>query len=390
MTLLGAAPDAVADSLRPVVASPMRLYQTATRLGDLVRLSQRGIQVHRLVQTLVLSQLAASSRDELRRQAGGLVAASHPGEPASASTWPAWSTLLPHLLALELGETDDRQLRDAACDAMLYLLYSGNTDAGFRLARHLFDQWRQKLGPDDPHTLTAASELAHAYHNQGRDREALDLTEDTLTRRQRTLGPDDPATLRSASDYSIVIASLGRLAEGIDRAKDVLARRIKVLGGEHRDTLITRGQIASWKGETGDHQTAITAYEELLTDRLRILGPDHPDTLTTRANLASWKGEAGDHHTAITAFEELLTDQLRILGPNHPDTLKGRGNLAHALLVRGALLAARAQATAKLEAERRLFGLGDRRTQETQKLLNEIKRRMGGRSGPSNGRRKKR
>ncbi|MGC4813451.1 FxSxx-COOH system tetratricopeptide repeat protein, partial [Micromonospora sp. DT228] len=328
MALLSAAPGAVEEPLRSVVVSPMRLYRTTTQLGDLVRLSQRGIQVHRLVQTLVLSQLDAATRAELRRQAGGLLAASHPGDPASASTWPAWSTLMPHLLALDLGETEEAEVRDAACDAMLYLLYSGNTDSGFGLARNLYDKWRQNLGPDDRHTLTAATELAHALHNQGRDREALDLTEDTLARRRRTLGPNDPATLRSASDYTVVIAALGRLNESIDRAEDLLARRIEVLGADHRDTLNTRGQIATVWGETGNLSAAVSGLDQLLIDRLRVLGADHRDTLTTRSNLATWKGRAGDHHTAITAFAELLTDQLRVLGPDHPATLITRSNLA--------------------------------------------------------------
>ena len=44
MPMLGAAPDAVPESLRPVVANPMRLYRTATQLGDLVRVSQRGFR----------------------------------------------------------------------------------------------------------------------------------------------------------------------------------------------------------------------------------------------------------------------------------------------------------------------------------------------------------
>ncbi|WP_373293147.1 tetratricopeptide repeat protein [Micromonospora sonchi] len=107
-------------------------------------------------------------------------------------------------------------------------------------------------------------------------------------------------------------------------------------------------------------------------------------------NLASWRGEAGDHHAAITSFEQLLTDQLRVLGPDHPNTLATRANLAHLLLRRGAVLAARTQATAKLEAERRLFGSGDHRTRQTQKLVNEIRTHMGGRPGPRPNNRKKR
>ncbi|TCB93390.1 toll/interleukin-1 receptor domain-containing protein [Micromonospora zingiberis] len=329
MSLLTAAPTAVAEPLGPVLASPMRLYRTAQRLGELVRLWQRGIQVHRLVQTLVLSQLDSAQRDELRRQASVLVAASHPGDPASATHWPAWSQLMPHLLAMKIGDSDHTALRDTACDALLYLLYSGDTNAGIRLAKRLYEQWRQTLGPDDRHTLAAAAELAHAYHKQGLDREALALTEDTLDRRQRTLGPDAPATLRSANDHVVVLASLGRLSESRDKLVDVLARRTAVLGGDHPDTLTTRNNLANWIGEAGNHRTAITSYEQLLTDRLRVLGPDHPYTLATRNNLASWIGEAGDHRTAITSYERLLTDQIRVLGPDHPDTLTTRSNLAN-------------------------------------------------------------
>ncbi|MBQ1023410.1 FxSxx-COOH system tetratricopeptide repeat protein [Micromonospora sp. C95] len=516
IAMLTAAPSPVPEPLGPILASPIRLYRTASRLGDLIGMSQRGIQVHRLVQTLVLSQLDAHKQDDLRRQAGSLVAACNPGEPASAVTWPAWSQLMPHLLALDPGNTDDRGLRDVASDAMLYLLYSGNTGAGFRFAERLYDQWRQNLGPDDPHTLTAAAELAHAHHKQGRDREALNLVEDTLARRQRTLGPNDPATLRSANDHAILLAAFGDLSRSINRVNDVLLRRVAVIGPDHRDTLSTRGNLAAWRGEAGDlhaaitgyeqlltdqlrvlgpdhpdtlttrgnlarwrgetgdhhaaitgyeqlltdqlrvlgpdhpdtlttrgnlarwrgetgdhhaaitsyeqlltdqlrildpdhpstlttrnnlahwrgeagdHHAAITSYEELLTDRLRILDPDHPDTLTTRNNLAAWRGEAGDHHAAITGYEQLLTDQLRVLGPDHPDTLTTRGNLARLLLVRGAVGAARAQATAKLEAERRLFGSGDKRTRRTQELVNGIRAQMGGRPGARRNTRKKR
>ncbi|PGH45899.1 ATP-binding protein [Micromonospora sp. WMMA1996] len=328
MEMLAASPSPVPEPLGRVLASPMRLYQTASRLNDLIRTSQRGIQVHRLVQTLILSQLDVQTRDELRQQASALVAACHPGEPDSAATWPAWSQLMPHLLALDAGNTDNGTLRDVASDAMLYLLYSGNTDAGFRLAERLYDQWRQKLGPDDPHTLTAAAELAHAFHNQGRDREALNLVEDTLIRRQRTLGLNDSAALRSASDHAVLLAVFGKLSESISKGADVLARRIAVLGADDRQTLATRGNLASWKGEAGNHQAAITGFEQLLTDQLRVLGPDHPDTLATRGSLARWKGEAGNHQAAITGFEQLLTDRLRVLGPDHPDTLTTRSNLA--------------------------------------------------------------
>ncbi|WP_431935677.1 FxSxx-COOH system tetratricopeptide repeat protein [Micromonospora sp. RP3T] len=329
MVMLAASPSPVPEPLGPTLTSPMRLYQTASRLGDLIRMSQRGIQVHRLVQALVLSQLDVQTRDELRQQASALVAAYHPGEPASAATWPAWSQLMPHLLALDAGNTDDSSLRDVASDAMLYLLYSGDTDAGFRLAERLYNQWRQTLGPDDPHTLTAAAELAHAFHNQGRDQEALMLVEDTLARRQSTLGLDDPATLRSASDHAVLLAVFGKTSESLSKSEDVLARRIAVLGANDRQTLTIRGNLARLKGEAGNHHDAITGFGQLLTDQLRVLGPDHPDTLNTRGNHARWKGEAGNHHDAITGFGQLLTDQLRVLGPDHPDTLNTRGSLAH-------------------------------------------------------------
>src|SRR5205814_5210063 len=230
LTLLGRGTD-------DLLSNPVAQYRTVSRLGELARVGQKGIQVHRLVQTLVLSQPAAPVRGELCGQAAVLVAASHPGDPASAATWPGWTELMPHLLALDPGGSDHAGLRALACDAMLYLLYSGDTTAGLRLAEHLYEQWRDKLGPDDPQTLTAGAELAHAYHQMGRDREAFELVEDTLTRRTAILGPDDPATLRSANDRAVVLGVFGRRDDALQQAADVLARRTATLGPDHPDTL---------------------------------------------------------------------------------------------------------------------------------------------------------
>ena len=328
MALLAAAPEAVPAPLSMVLASPLRLYQAASCLGELARVAQRGVQIHRLVKILVRTELDAGHLGELHAHATALVAAGSPGDPASTLTWPEWSQLMPHLLALGPGANDNPALRDVASDALLYLRFSGNSAVAFDLAKSLYDQWHQKLGADDPHTLTAAAELARAYHNLGRGREALDLAEDTLTRRRATLGPDDPATLRSSNARGLVLQMLGKVTEARHQAEETLARQIVVLGPDHSDTLTTRGNIAGWRGEAGGHAAAVQGFEQLLVDQLRVLGPDHLDTLTVRGNIAGWRGEAGGHAAAIRSYEQLLADRLRVLGPDHPHTLTTRGNIA--------------------------------------------------------------
>ena len=145
---------------------------------------------------------------ETRDRAAALLAANHPGDEALPATWPGWARLLPHLLALD-PETSTAALRGLTFDAAWYLIRRGDARNGYDLARRLYQQRRDQLGPDDPGTLNAATTVAAVLRALGRYDQARELDEDTLARRRRVLGEDHPHTLVSANNLAIGLRALG-------------------------------------------------------------------------------------------------------------------------------------------------------------------------------------
>jgi hypothetical protein len=67
-----------------------------------------------------------------------------------------------------------------------------------RISEELLDRWRRSLGPDDPDTLTLASNLTITLVDIGEYEQARRLGQDTLDRCRRVLGPDHLITLTLA------------------------------------------------------------------------------------------------------------------------------------------------------------------------------------------------
>ena len=66
----------------------------------------------------------------------------------------------------------------------------GEYTTALPLATTWHQHWHDTLGPDDDHTLWAASQLANAHQLLGHYQRARRLDEDTLARRRRVLGDD--------------------------------------------------------------------------------------------------------------------------------------------------------------------------------------------------------
>jgi Tetratricopeptide repeat len=105
---------------------------------------------------------------------------------------------MPHLLAANLTDATNPDLRKLACDAIGYLVARGDARTAHGLASPLQEQWRELLGRDDTDTLSLALNVAWALREMGRYDDALQQDRDTLERRRRVLGENHPQTLRSA------------------------------------------------------------------------------------------------------------------------------------------------------------------------------------------------
>jgi hypothetical protein len=269
-------------------ADPLAWRQVLARLNRsaLARANHNGLLMHRLTQAIIRSRLPPGQAAAARALAETILAASSPGDTDTPGTWPAWARLLPHLLALDPGSSGNPGLRRLARSAARYLVVRGDLRGGHDLASHLYQQWRELLGPDDQQTLGAGSTLAFALRQMGRSSDARQVAQDTLARFRRVLGEDHPNTLACATGLTNDLHALGETQASRELNEDTLARFRRVLGEDHPDTLACANNLAVDLYTLGQTQAARELNEDTLTRRRRVLGEDHPDTLNSAHNLA--------------------------------------------------------------------------------------------------------
>jgi hypothetical protein len=128
--------------------------------------------------------------------------------------------------------------------------------------------WKRTLGDEHPDTLTSMNNLALRYSDVGRTKEALQLTEETLTVRKRTLGDEHPDTLTSMSNLALSYWDVGRTKEALQLTAEALTLRTRMLGDEHPHTLQSMKNLQKLKQLSSDECVLVPSQEK----RSRSLG----------------------------------------------------------------------------------------------------------------------
>ena len=352
------APGELPGDLADRAVDPLAWRQTLAHLvrQSVARVDQRGLQVHRLTQVILRDNLTDAQATAARARTEAILAASHPGDHTDPATWSRWARLMPHLLATNLAATYNPHLRSMACAACSYLLSRGDTRTGHGLASDLREQWRERLGDDDEHTLEVVQCVAWALWDMGRYADARDLDQDTLQRRRHLLGNNHPDTLTSASSLAADLHRLGEVRAARDLNQDTLQRRRRVLGEDHPKTLFSASNLALDLRELGEVSAARDLDQDTLQRSRRALGDDHPGTLSAADNLAADLRELGEVSAARDLDQDTLVRFRRVLGEDHPDTLTSASNLAADLRELGEVSAARDLDQDTLQRRRRVLG----------------------------------
>jgi tetratricopeptide (TPR) repeat protein len=185
------------------------------------------------------------------------------------------------------------------------------------------------LGDVGRDCLIMAESFALAYGENGRQQEALQLTETVVAARKRTLGEKHPDILRSMHVLAVSYSGVGRRREALQLLEWVVTAQKRTLGEKHPHTLNSINSLAIRYSEAGRRQEALQLTETVVTARKRTLGKEHPDTLGSMYNLALRYSEAGRRQEALQLTETVMAAQKRTLGEKHPNTL----NSMHALAV---------------------------------------------------------
>jgi tetratricopeptide (TPR) repeat protein len=322
-------------------ADPLAWHQVLAAAGrsGLVRLTNGELQMHRLTKAIICGQLPTRQTASARSRAAQVIAASHGHinrvNSLDPATWPEWTRLLPHLLTLDPGKSDNPQLRGLAVNAAWYLVKTGDTRAGYDLARQLHQDLQEVAGPDDPDTLFAQYVLSRILARSGRYQEACDLEEDTLARQRRVLGENNAATIFTADAHAITLSDLGNMQAARELLMDVLSRGRQALGEDHFGMSGIRNNLGWVMLALGEPDVARRLHEEALSGFRRTLGDEHPETIECTVNLATDMRELGEVDTARQLHEEALSQCRRILGNDHPNTLRCIEELASDLRASG-------------------------------------------------------
>lgn len=183
-TLFTAHADLLPEPLATTAGDPLAFANLtrALRRRALARITTDGMQLHRLVQAIMLSRPAGGSTagNEIAVIVLRLLSATVPADPwNNPPTWVAWRQLLPHVLTVTSHDpvSADDDVPWLLGRAATYLQARGSPRLAQPLSGRAFELCQRLRGEDHPNTLTSASILASDLHALGEHEQARQLEE---------------------------------------------------------------------------------------------------------------------------------------------------------------------------------------------------------------------
>ncbi len=330
---VGTLPPALAASTaEPAGLRPCQ--EVLLRMG-LARVTDNGLVLHRLTQTVVADSMSGPARAAAHNCASALVANAHPDDGTYPRNWPRWQQLMPHLLALSPGMSDNPRLRAMANDSVIYLVNRGDLSAARATATTLHEDMMSSLGATHRDALQSAQNLANCLFELGDIDSARILDEKTLAQRHDVFGPDDPDTLESASDLALDLHRLGEFERARELNEHTFAARTKLLGDDHPQTLTSANNLAQNLRALGEYAGAKRLDEHTLQIWTQERGEEHLTTLISASNLAVDLFHLRDYAKARDLYEHIFHTRLTVLGAEHPDTKSSALGLARTMRALG-------------------------------------------------------
>ncbi|GGR21490.1 FxSxx-COOH system tetratricopeptide repeat protein [Streptomyces netropsis] len=363
----------ITPELDPVLRNPV-LIGRATR--DLNRLSliklDHGtgtLQMHRLMQAVLLESMTAEEAARTRHAAHVLLAAAKPGAPHSSDQWVAYQRLLPHVIVSGAVRSDDPWVRELINDIVFYLYYWGAHETGASLAREAWNAWLGQSGEEDTQVLQMGKLLAYFLRLLGIGEEAHALNEQALEISRRPgvpeeelidsmwqmagalryrgdfyaardldveatgraldlFGPEDPGALQAAHSYGVSLRLCGEFAKARELDEETVRQWELLYGPNSGLTLNTLNGLAIDIRESGDYPAARKLQEETYRVSTAVNGVDNAATVRAARNLAVCRRRDGSLAEAAELSEETLKRFTDRYGRDFRDTLATAMNVS--------------------------------------------------------------
>ena len=141
--------------------------------------------------------------------------------------------------------------------------------------RLVYESYKNRLGPDHPHTLVCVNDLAMAALAVGTPEaaeSARDLAGQAARQFAAALDADHPYTLAAETNLGVCLGEMGRDDEALAILRSTVERALTKLGATHPDTLSCQANIAIIAERTGAGGDPATIGRRI-SERS---GPDHP------------------------------------------------------------------------------------------------------------------
>ncbi|MBQ0855588.1 tetratricopeptide repeat protein (plasmid) [Streptomyces sp. BH-SS-21] len=326
------------------------------RLLSLAKVEQASssIQVHRLVQAVIRSQMTQEDQRTARHLVHMVLAAARPDgdEPTdNPETWPTFGVIWPHLGASDIRNCTETDPRRLLIDRIRYLWKRGEFPRAQQLAQDILAHWKSRLGENHQQYLYLRGQLANVLRSQGLYVEAREIDEELRERQRRVLGTRHPHTYVTTSSLASDLAALGEYTRAVELAKEAHDGFSQIFHDLHPRTLNAANNLALAQRMVGNYGRARQIDQETYDRRRRpeVLGPDHPYTLASAESLGRDLREVGRYADSVTVLSKAYEQHKSVLGKKFPGTLRCAKSLAVSLRRAGQLEDARRLTSATLE-----------------------------------------
>ncbi|MDX3517389.1 FxSxx-COOH system tetratricopeptide repeat protein [Streptomyces scabiei] len=329
------------DELRkvdPALQENLMLGQVIREIARLalakVDRAGKSVQIHRLVQAVIRSQLTAEEQRRTRHVVHTILAGARPDEDEPTddpTTWPPFEDIWPHLRPSDIRDCTDIEPRRLLIDRTRYLWKRGAFADAQRLAEDLLRHWEGTLGANDRQYLYLRGQLANVLRSQGRFVEAKAINEDLVERQRHVLGPSDAHTYITTSSLASDYAALGEYRDAVELARGAHHGFSEIFHESHPRTLNAANNLALALRMVGRYDEARDIDQDTHDRRKEVLGPHHPYTLSSATSLGRDLREVGRYTDSVALLAEAYEAHKRELGKNFPGTLSCAKSLAVSL-----------------------------------------------------------
>jgi len=323
--------EPIAPELDLIFADPIRLSRAIREINrySLAKIDHRtnSIQMHRLVQAVLVARMSVEQRERFQHGAHLLLAANAPSNPRDPQNWPRFGELYPHVIVSQATKSSNRNVRQMVHNVAEYLYRWGDHAAALDFTSQVCKEWIEKFGEDDPQTLMIGQRLRFVLWRVGRYAEASELGE-------RMLATLEAAGLEMEEEYLKVKGQVasdrrvrGDFLGALEYDEDVYAHAVRSFGDDDPTTLTHAFNLAVCLRVHGDYRRALQLDEEVWRLRVQMFGSDSPQALGSEASVALDRQELGEYTRALRMCTENADKTQALLGETQLETYRSKARL---------------------------------------------------------------